>query len=67
MAACPNCGRRTERTKDWVCEWCGYPLLYGSYKQIDKTYKELQEERNPVWHEEKQEPEPDSGKRKKKR
>lgn len=47
MAGCPNCGRRTQRTKDWVCEWCGYPLLYGNYKQIDKTYKELQEERNP--------------------
>jgi hypothetical protein len=48
MASCPNCGRRTLRTKDWVCQWCGYPLLGGGYKTIDKTYKELQEERNPV-------------------
>jgi hypothetical protein len=45
MAVCPNCGRRAQRTKDWVCEWCGYPLLYGGFKTIDKTYKELQEER----------------------
>jgi hypothetical protein len=57
MAACPNCGRRTQRTKDWVCEWCGYPLLYGNYKQIDKTYKELQEERNPSWKSVSPEPE----------
>jgi hypothetical protein len=69
MAACPNCGRRTQRTKDWVCEWCGYPLLYGSYKQIDKTFKELQEERSPSGRsvqpepeynfEEEEEPEPE--------
>jgi ribosomal protein L37E len=47
MADCPNCGRPTLRTKDWVCQWCGYPLISKSYKVIDKTYKELQEERNP--------------------
>lgn len=59
MAACPNCGRRTLRTKDWVCQWCGYPLLYGSYKPIDKTYKELQEERNPSYQAEETKTEPD--------
>jgi hypothetical protein len=59
MASCPNCGRRTQRTKDWVCEWCGYPLLYGNYKQLDKTFKELQEERNPAWKSISPEPEPD--------
>jgi hypothetical protein len=52
MASCPNCGRRTQRTKDWVCQWCGYPLLYGSFKPIDKTYRELQEERNPSYRSE---------------
>jgi hypothetical protein len=57
MASCPNCGRRTMRTKDWVCQWCGYPLLGGGYKQIDKTFKELQEERSP-WRSVKPEPEP---------
>jgi hypothetical protein len=46
MPACPNCGRQTQRTKDWACEWCGYPLLSRAYKKIDKTYRELQEERN---------------------
>lgn len=46
MADCPNCGRQTLRTKDWVCQWCGYPLVTKSYKSIDKTFKELQEERN---------------------
>jgi hypothetical protein len=46
MPACPNCGRQTLRTKDWACQWCGYPLLSRSYKKIDKTFKELQEERN---------------------
>jgi tRNA_anti-like len=45
MPACPNCGRQTLRTKDWACQWCGYPLISRAYKQIDKTYKELQEER----------------------
>jgi hypothetical protein len=59
MAGCPNCGRRTMRTKDWVCQWCGYPLLYGGYKQIDKTFKELQEERNSSWKSVKPEPEPE--------
>jgi hypothetical protein len=58
MAVCPNCGRRTMRTKDWVCQWCGYPLLNGNYKQIDKTYKELQEERDESWKSIKPEPEP---------
>jgi hypothetical protein len=46
MAACPNCGRQTLRTKDWACQWCGYPLISRAYKLIDKTFKELQEERS---------------------
>jgi hypothetical protein len=33
------------RTADWVCQWCGYPLLSGSYKKLEKTYAELQAER----------------------
>jgi hypothetical protein len=45
MPACPNCGRQTLRTKDWVCQWCGYPLISNAFKKIDKTFKELQEER----------------------
>jgi hypothetical protein len=45
MAACPNCGRQTLRTKDWACQWCGYPLMSRAFKKIDKTFKELQEER----------------------
>jgi hypothetical protein len=48
MANCPNCGRQTLRTKDWVCQWCGYPLISKSFKVIDKTYKELEAERNQV-------------------
>jgi len=46
MPACPNCGRQTLRTKDWACQWCGYPLISRAFKKIDKTYKELQEERS---------------------
>jgi hypothetical protein len=46
MPACPNCGRQTLRTKDWACQWCGYPLISRAYKKIDKTFKELQEERS---------------------
>jgi len=46
MPSCPNCGRKTLRTKDWACQWCGYPLVSRAYKQIDKTFKELQEERS---------------------
>ena len=45
MAKCPNCGQETKRTEDWSCQWCGYPLLSGSYKKIKKTYRELKEER----------------------
>jgi hypothetical protein len=45
MADCPNCGRQAFRTKDWACQWCGYPLISNAFKVIDKTYKELQEER----------------------
>jgi DNA-directed RNA polymerase subunit RPC12/RpoP len=45
MASCPNCGRQTQRTKDWACQWCGYPLISKAFKKIDKTFKELQEER----------------------
>jgi hypothetical protein len=45
MASCPNCGRQTLRTKDWACQWCGYPLISRAFKKIDKTFKELQEER----------------------
>jgi len=45
MANCPNCGRATERTQDWVCQWCGYPLPSGSFRQIAKTYKEVKAER----------------------
>jgi len=44
MPKCPNCGRATARTEDWACQWCGYPLLSGSYKKIPKTYKQLKEE-----------------------
>ncbi len=47
MSQCPNCGQRTARTEDWACQWCGYPLLSGSYKKIPKTYKQLQEEKLP--------------------
>ncbi len=45
MPDCPNCGLATQRTKDWVCQWCGYPLVSSSYPVIDKTYKQLQAER----------------------
>jgi hypothetical protein len=57
MAGCPNCGRKTLRTKDWVCQWCGYPLLYGNFKPIDKTFKELQEERSSSYTPEEQDSE----------
>ena len=46
MPACPNCGRQTLRTKDWACQWCGYPLISRAYKKLDKTFKELQQERS---------------------
>lgn len=41
MKACPNCGRPAARTKDWACQWCGYPLLSGGYKELPETYSEL--------------------------
>ena len=48
MQNCPNCGQPTARTEDWVCQWCGYPLLSRAYRKIPKTYKQLQEERKPT-------------------
>jgi hypothetical protein len=45
MPRCPNCGRETLRTEDWACQWCGNPLLSDAFKKIDKTYRQLQEER----------------------
>jgi hypothetical protein len=45
MANCPNCGQATERTQDWACQWCGYPLVSGSFRQISKTYQEVKAER----------------------
>ena len=44
MPDCPNCGQKTERTEDWACRWCGYPLLSRSYKKTSKTYKQLRDE-----------------------
>ena len=45
MSKCPNCGQTAERTEDWACQWCGYPLLSTSYKKIPKTYRQLREEK----------------------
>ena len=45
MAKCPNCGQSTERTQDWACQWCGYPLVSGSFRQMSKTYQEAKAER----------------------
>ena len=41
MPKCPNCGQPAERTEDWACRWCGYPLLSPSYRKIPKTYEQL--------------------------
>jgi len=43
MPRCPHCGQQTSRTKDWACQWCGYPLLLRSYREIPMTYQELKE------------------------
>jgi len=45
MPRCHNCGRETMRTEDWSCQWCGYPIVSGSFKKIEKTYRQLKEER----------------------
>ncbi len=45
MPKCPNCGKKTLRTEDLVCQWCGYPLLSKKYKKIAKTFSQLQEDR----------------------
>ena len=58
MPKCPNCGQETARTEDWACQWCGQPLLSGSYKKIPKTYKQLQEERQQEQKPLVREPEP---------
>lgn len=48
MQRCPNCGRKALRIEDWVCQWCGYPLLSKSHKRNAKTYRQFQEERRYV-------------------
>jgi ribosomal protein L37AE/L43A len=42
---CPNCDLPTMRTKDWACQWCGYPLISESFQQLPKTYQEVRAER----------------------
>ncbi len=42
---CPNCDLPTMRTKDWACQWCGYPLVSESFQQMEKTYQEVRAER----------------------
>ncbi|UCB42332.1 MAG: hypothetical protein JSV77_07655 [Dehalococcoidales bacterium] len=49
MANCPNCGRSTVRTQDWACQWCGYPLVSGFFKQVSMTYQEAKAERLSSW------------------
>ena len=56
MPKCPNCGLETQRTEDWACQWCGYPLLSSGYKKIDKTWKEIKEEREEAQQPEYKEP-----------
>jgi len=58
MPKCPNCERETMRTTDWACQWCGYPLLSGSYKIIPKTFQQFKDE---ALQKAKPEREPDSG------
>ena len=31
MLKCPNCSQESERTEDWACQWCGYPLVAKEY------------------------------------
>ena len=45
MWKCPNCNRVTARTKDWACQWCGYPLLRESSGRLPKTYEQLKREK----------------------
>lgn len=46
MAHCPNCGLSAIRTRDWACQWCGYPLVSGMYGKTSKTFAELKQERD---------------------
>lgn len=59
MARCPNCGRETERTIDWACKWCGYPLQSRTFKRIDKTWRQIKEERSGIVSTPEREPEPE--------
>jgi hypothetical protein len=45
MPKCSNCQRETQRTIDWACYLCGYPLTSKDYNKIDKTYKQIREDR----------------------
>ena len=59
MRKCPNCGQTAERTEDWACQWCGYPLLSTAYKKIPKTYRQLKEEELDKQKAPEPEPEPE--------
>lgn len=43
MADCPNCGQTTGRTLDYACPHCGYPLVSGSFRSIDRTFQQTRE------------------------
>lgn len=45
MNKCPNCGQETARTEDWACQHCGFPLPYGPFRKVAKTYKDVLEEK----------------------
>lgn len=45
MPRCPNCGQETQRTNDWACRWCGYPLASNAFKKLDISYQSMLKER----------------------
>ena len=57
MPKCPNCGQTAERTEDWACQWCGYPLLSKFYKKLPETFRQLKREK-PLESEPEPEPVP---------
>lgn len=46
MPTCPSCRRKTARTEDQTCQWCGSTLLSSTYRQVTKTYRNFDDKKS---------------------
>ena len=49
MPICPSCGRRTSRTEEQTCQWCGSTLLSSTYRQVTKSYRSFEDKKSVTY------------------